>query len=534
MGRLTGARTSAAAQGKGSPPDNTAPRNGHHPGSVETGHNLAAVIEATARVNGWETRPAFLLERSTITHGEVHDGVARAASVLGDLGVDRGDVVLIAVPDGVEFVWAFLGAVRVGALAVPVNPELTADDHRSLGEDCGASIVVCTEGLRPRFVGRAVVITDAELVRSMAAAAPHPAVPVGAGTPAYAQYTSGTTGAPKAAVHRHGDPVVYAQAFAESALGLGSGDVVLSVSKMYFAYGLGNSLFFPLLCGARAVLSPDRPPPTQLASLVERHRVSVLFAVPTFYAHLVRECEPAPPAGAFDSVRVAVSAGERLTTRLAARTSHLLDCAVLDGLGSTEVGQTFASNTVRTGRHGTVGRALPPYELAVRARDGTELPAGKVGPLWVRGPTVLLEYLGRAGAATDEHGWLRTEDLACIDADGFVHLHGRSDDMEMVGGISVAPGEIEELLGGHDAVAEVAVVAVADDDGASRLQAFVVPATTGAVEPSVADELTALARAHLAPFKVPRTVTFVDRLPRTPTGKLRRFLLRSGAPRPLR
>ena len=260
----------------------------------------------------------------------------------------------------------------------------------------------------------------------------------------------------------------------------------------------------------------------------------MLFAVPTFYAHLVRQCAPAA-ADAFGSVRVAVSAGERLTTDLAARASDLLGCAVLDGLGSTEVGQTFASNTVRTVRPGTVGRALPPYELTVAGPDGSDLPPGEVGPLSVRGPTVLLEYLGRPDTATTDHGgWLRTEDLASIDTDGFVHLHGRADDMEMVGGISVAPAEIEELLGGHDEVTEVAVVAVPDADGASRLRAFVVAAAPGSADDALAEELSAMARARLAPYKVPRSVTFVDALPRTPTGKLRRFVLRSSAVGPLR
>lgn len=512
MGRLTGAPTSAA-----------------HPIGTEADHNLAVTIEATARANRWGARTAFLVDDAAVSHDEVHDGGARAAGVLAGLGVGRGDVVLIALPDGAGFVWSFLGAVRLGAMAVPVNPDLTPDDHHRLGQDSGAGVVVCGDELRSRFGGRAKVVTAPELVRSLAAASPHPGVPVGAGEPAYAQYTSGTTGAPKAAVHRHGDPLVYTQAFAHGAIALAADDVVHSVSKMFFAYGLGNSLFFPLLCGARAVLSPTRPRPAETAALVERHQVSVLFAVPTFYANLVRECAPAAD-DAFGSVRVAVSAGERLTTDLAARASRLLGCPVLDGLGSTEVGQTFASNTLHTVRPGTVGRALPPYELAVCGRDATVVAPGEVGALWVRGPTVLLGYLGRPDAATaDGHGWLRTEDRASVDNDGFVHLHGRADDMEMVGGISVAPAEIEELLGGHESVSEVAVVAVADADGASRLRAFVVPAVPGSGTDSLADELTALARDQLAPFKVPRSVAFVDGLPRTPTGKLRRFVLRSGA-----
>lgn len=503
------------------------PASSVRPVATEAGHNLAATIEATARAEGWGARTAFLVDATVVSHDEVHDGGARAAAVLADRGIGCGDVVLIALPDGLQFVWSFLGAVRLGALAVPVNPELTTDDHRRLGQDSGAGVVVCSDELRTRFGAGATVVTATELTGALAVAAPHPAVAVCAGAPAYAQYTSGTTGEPKAAVHRHGDPLVYRQAFAEGAIAVHADDVLHSVSKMYFAYGLGNSLFFPLLCGATAVLSPSRPRPTETAALVERHRVSVLFAVPTFYAHLVRECAP---AGAFGSVRVAVSAGERLPTGLAAKTADLLGCAVLDGLGSTEVGQTFVSNTVATVRPGTVGRALPPYELAVGTRDGARLPPGEVGALWVRGPTVLLGYLGRPDVpSTDDEGWLRTEDLAAIDTDGFVHLHGRADDMEMVGGISVAPAEIEDLLAGHPAVAEVAVAAVADADGASRLRAFVVPAIARSGDDVVADELIALARAHLAPFKVPRSVSFLDGLPRTPTGKLRRFVLRSGA-----
>lgn len=516
MGRLTGGPASWA-----------------HPVSTGAGHNLAATIEATARAQGWGARTAFLVDATAVSHDEVHDGAARAAAVLAGLGVGCGDVVLIVLPDGIEFVWSFLGAVRLGALALPVNPELTTDDHLCLAQDSGAGVVVCSDELRSRFDGGPQVVTAPELLRSLALVSPHPAIPVDAGAPAYAQYTSGTTGAPKAAVHRHGDPLVYTRAFAHGAITLAPDDVVHSVSKMYFAYGLGNSLFFPLLCGARAVLLALRPRPAETAALVERHQVSVLFAVPTFYANLVRECAPAAD-GAFGSVRVAVSAGERLTTDLATRASRLLACPVLDGLGSTEVGQTFASNTADTVRPGTVGRALPPYELAVCGRDATAVAPGEVGALWVRGPTVLLEYLGRPDAATtDDEGWLRTEDLASVGADGFVQLHGRADDMEMVGGISVAPAEIEELLGGHDAVSEVAVVAVTDAGGASRLRAFVVPAVPGSGDDSLAEELTALARARLAPFKVPRSVAFVDGLPRTPTGKLRRFVLRSGAAGPV-
>ena len=229
----------------------------------------------------------------------------------------------------------------------------------------------------------------------------------------------------------------------------------------------------------------------------------MLFSVPTFYAHLVAGGRHERLA----SVRVAVSAGEALTPELAARARAFLGCPILDGLGSTEVGQTFASNTLDEWRDGTVGRALPPYRVEVR---------GDEGALWVAGPTLPLGHTGE---------WLCSGDLAVIDDDGFVHLRGRADDVEQVGGISISPQEIEAVLSRHPDVTEVAVAGVVGVDGASRLEAFVV-AAPGTQAERLERELVAMARAELAPFKVPRAVVLVDELPRTPTGKLRRFVLR--------
>ena len=487
--------------------------------------NLAVLLEERAEAGGWADLPAIQAGGGAVSHREVHDGAARTASLLADLGAGRGDRVLLALADGPAFAWAFLGAVRLGALAVPVNPQLPATDHRSLAADCQPGVVVCDDGLADRFAG--AVVPGSSLPEALGNLARRPAAPVAPEAPAYAQYTSGTTGAPRAAVHRHGDPLVYAAAFAEPILRLGPADVVLSVSKLYFAYGLGNSLLFPLLTGASAVLHPTRPSPEEVAALVERHGVTALFAVPTFFANLLRAgCSP----GSFASLRVAVSAGERLPSHLAERAEQLLGCPLLDSLGTTEVGQAFVAGSPERRRAGTIGRALPPYEVAIRGEDGTERPTGGAGLLWVRGPTTLLEYLGQpeATAAVHDGPWLCTGDLASLDDEGFVSHHGRADDMEMVGGISVAPQEIEELLGTHPAVSEVAVAGVADGDGATRLEAFVVPAADVTPDDRLGRELRGLARERLAPYKVPRAVTFVDALPRTPTGKLRRFVLRAG------
>ena len=457
--------------------------------------NLAAVMEARATEGGWARDVAFVAGDRSDTHAEVHAGAARTGSLLTRSGLRRGDRVLIALPDGVEFVWAFIGALRIGAVAVPVNPRLTEAEHRAAA--AGAGAVVCTADLAGRFDG--TVMLGEELEAASATLPPAPAAEVTAEDAAYAQFTSGTTGAPKEARHGHTHPPAYVEAFARPAIDLRRTDVVLSVSKLYFAYGLGNSLFFPLLTGCRAVLHAGHPRPDDIAELVVRHRVTVLFSVPTFYAHLVAGGRSADMA----TVRVAVSAGEALGVELAARARAFLGCPILDGLGSTEVGQTFASNTLAECRDGTVGRALPPYRVDVR--DGV---------LWVAGPTLPLGHAGE---------WLCTGDRAAIDGEGFVHLQGRVDDIEQVGGISVSPLEIEAVLSRHPAVTEVAVASVVDADGASRLEAFVV-AVPGVVD--LEADLMAIARAELAPYKVPRAVTFVDALPRTPTGKLRRFVLR--------
>jgi fatty acid CoA ligase FadD22 len=464
--------------------------------------NLAAVLAARAVDGGWMDDVAFLAGDRVVNHAQVHAGAARTGSLLTDLGAGPGDRVLIALPDGPEFAWAFLGAVRIGAVAVPVNPRLTAGDHRAAAAEVGPAVVVCGAGLAGRFA--TPVLPGEGLAAAIAGQPPAEPAGVGAGDPAYAQFTSGTTGAPKVAVHAHGHPLVYADAFAGPAIALTRTDTVLSVSKLYFAYGLGNSLFFPLLAGCRAVLHAGHPRPADIAALVERHRVTVLFSVPTFFAHLVAGGRPE----ALRSVRVAVSAGEALGVELASRARAFLGCPILDGLGSTEVGQTFASNTLEECRDGTVGRPLPPYRA--RIDDGA---------LLVAGPTLPLGHTG---------DWLCTGDRAFLDDDGFLHLQGRTDDIEQVGGISVVPMEVEEVLRRHPAVTEVAVAGVVGADGASRLEAFVV---TGLGAPSadvMRAELVALARAELAPFKVPRAVVLVDALPRTPTGKLRRFVLRAG------
>ncbi|GGS61109.1 hypothetical protein GCM10010156_19840 [Planobispora rosea] len=516
----------------GSPPSADAPIAAALPTSTgapaPTGSstaNCAVHLAAKARREGWWELPAFHTPERSWTHGEVHTLAAAAAQVLVDHGVRPGDRVLIAMGDGIVWVAAFLATARLGAVAVPVNPDLTPDDHAFMADDCRARLVVTDDHLTGRFTGTAV-LTGERLMRLAASAPAGPAADVTGETPLYAQYTSGTTGVPKAALHRHADLARYQRAAGEGVVGVWRDDVTLSVSKLFFAYGLGNALVFPLFSGSSAVLLPHRPTPVEIAQTVERYGVTLLYGVPSAYANMLAECRP----DAFSSVRLAVSAGEPLAVSLGARARDLLGAPVLDQLGSTEVGHAFCSNTAWSDEPGTIGRPLPGYEIMLRDKNGAQITLGR-GEIWVRGASVMIEYLGRPEqtAKVLRGGWLRTGDLAEYVDGGALRHCGRNDDMEMVGGITVSPLEIEQVLAEHPAVAEVAVAAIPDERGAAKLRAFVVPAQPGAVDPAVLEsELIGLARLRLSPYKVPRSVHLCARLPRTPTGKLRRFAVRQG------
>jgi len=486
--------------------------------------NVAGDLAVLATRNGWVDRTAFLADDRAWTHGAVHDLAARAASVLAEHGVRPGDRVLLALPDGIGWVTTFLAVARLGAVAVLTNPELTAADHSLLAEDSAARLCVTGGALRGRF-DRWLDVAD--LLARAATAGPAEVHGVDPHAPLYIQYTSGTTGEPKGAVHTHQDLPTYFDAVGGPVLGIGPADVTLSVSKLFFAYGFGNAFVFPLYSGSAAVLVAERPPAERIAELVARHRVTMLYAVPSAYAALVARADRA----AFGSLRGAVSAGETLPPALGERVTGLLGVPVYEQIGSTEAGHAFCANGVFGNVPGTMGWPVPGYELELRGRDGRPVPDGAEGELWVRGPTVLREYLNRPEqtARVLVDGWLATRDLASRRSDGTYRHHGRADDLEMVGGITVSPVEIERLFEDHPRVGEVAVAAVRDDTGATKLRAFVVPSGPSADAERLEQELLGLAREHLAAFKVPRTVRIVPALPRTATGKLRRHIVRTGS-----
>ncbi|WP_067477856.1 class I adenylate-forming enzyme family protein [Actinomadura hibisca] len=502
--------------------------------------NLADVLARRADTYGWRDRPLFHAGEAVFSHGEVHDAAARAAGVLHAVGIRPGHRVLLALPDSVAFVTALLGTLRLGAVAVLAGPEQSEAEHAHLLADADPQAVVCA----PELVGRfpAVHAVTGEDLTDEPAMVPEP-VAVEPGAPAYVQYTSGTTGPPKGVVHRHSDPLVYLRALGIGALGVRSDDVVFSLSKACYPFGLGASVFFPMLAGCSAVLWERQPSVAGAVEQARRHRPTLLFTVPTWYARLVGAPDAAAPVrAAFSSLRAALSAGEPLLPSLADRIEEVLGCPVLDGLGSTEVGHTFVSNTVTRRRRGTLGTVLDPFEIAVRVEHGQgggpPVPArtGETGVLYVRGPSVMREYLGRPEQTAEvlsPDGWLRTGDLVHVDEEGFVHHHGRLLDQVTLAGHRVTPLKVERVLGQHPAVVEVVVVpGPGDVPGAEGvLRAFAVLEECAVREeralplPDLAEDLLAFARERLPAHEVPQSVTFLAELPRTATGKIRRSAL---------
>jgi fatty acid CoA ligase FadD22 len=487
--------------------------------------NLAGLLAQRAADAGWRDRPAYHAP-DVVTHGQIHHGAARLGQVLRNRGLSGGDRVLLCLPDSPDFVQLLLACLTRGVVAFLANPELHRDDHAFSERDTDPALVVTTSALCDRFAPSRVVTAD-RLLSEAARVAPGDYERVSGDAAAYATYTSGTTGRPKAAIHRHADVFAFVEAMCQTALRLTPQDIGLSSARTYFAYGLGNSVWFPLATGSSAVLHSLPVSAEVAATLSARVQPSVLYGVPNFFAKLIDACPP----DSFRSLRCLVSAGEALEVGLAERLTEFFGgIPVLDGIGSTEVGQTFVSNTVDEWRPGTIGKALPPYEIRVVAPDGEIAAPGVEGDLWVRGPSITAGYWNRPDIPTGKGGWLDTRDRVCVDADGWVTYRCRADDTEVVGAVNVNPREIERLIVEDDAVAEAAVVGVREFTGASTLQAFLVPAGDVVIDESVLRGIHRRLLTQLSAFKVPHRFAVLERLPRTPNGKLLRGALRAQSP----
>lgn len=477
---------------------------------------------------------------TAITYAELAANVNRCAAGLVRLGLERGDRVLMIVKDCPAFFYLFWGAIKAGIVPVPLNTLLRSNSYAFMIDDSGAAALVYSpefaEEVLPGIVGaarppRLILCTDGaehSLASLLAGSKPEfAAVPAAADADCFWLYSSGSTGQPKAAVHRHRDMVVTSQRFGVETLGIREDDVFYSEAKLFFAYGLGNNLTFPLWVGATAVLNADRPGPATSFPLIRQFRPTLYFGVPTLYAAYLQHFPKEKPDLA--TVRQCVSAGEALPAEILRRWHEETGLWIMDGIGSTEALHIFISNTPNDVRPGSSGRVVPGYSARILDERGIELADGESGRLFIAGESTARCYWNNAErtSKTMVDGWLDTGDTYRRDAEGYFHYCGRSDDMMKVGGIWCSPFEIESKLVEHPLVVEAAVVGRVDREDLVKPEAFVVLGEGQAGSEALAAELMDFCRNGLAPYKYPRWVNFVTELPKTATGKIQRFLLRS-------
>ena len=495
---------------------------------------------------GRAAKTAFVDEQGALSYGQLEDRVRRVAAGLRALGIKREERVLLLMQDGIDWPVAFLGAMYAGAVPVAVNTLLTADDYAYMLEHSRAQAALVSGTLLPALtaamiksdheVGKVIVSrpqaplhpseVDFEAFVAAQPPAPRPAA-TGPDDPGFWLYSSGSTGRPKGTVHSHGNPYWTAELYGSGVLGLREDDVCFSAAKLFFAYGLGNALSFPMSVGATTLLMGERPTPEatfrRWRGEVQGLRPTVFFGAPTGFAGML--AHPALPARSELALRLVSSAGEALPAELGERFKQHFGVDIVDGIGSTEMLHIFISNRPDRVRYGSTGWVVPGYVIELRGEDGQSVPDGEIGDLYIQGPSAAMMYWGNRTKTreTFQGGWTKAGDKYVKNADGSYTYSGRSDDMLKVSGIYVSPFEVEATLVQHPAVLEAAVVGVPDAEGLTKTKAFVVTKAGASVS---ADELKAFVKDKLAPYKYPRQIEFVAELPKTATGKIQRFKLR--------
>ncbi len=513
--------------------------------SIPRDYNAAVDLVGRNLAAGRDAKPAFIDDRETLTYGQLAERVDRAANAFRRLGIEPESRILLVMLDTVDFPVAFLGAIKAGIVPVPVNTVLTQDDYRFMLRDSRARALVVSDALYERL---APATTDQPMLRHVVVAGRE--VPHGqksfrkllAGAHANAEaaetscddasfwlYSSGSTGSPKGAVHLQSDLIMTAELYARPVLGIVESDVVYSAAKLFFAYGLGNALTFPMSVGATALLTAERPTPPLVAAILKEKRPTIFYGVPTLFAALL--ASPDLPGREETAMRVCASAGEALPEEIGKRWTERFGVEILDGLGSTEMLHIFLSNRPGAVRYGTSGVPVPGYDIRLVDETGEPVDPGEIGELQVSGPTSAACYWNNREKSRDTFlgRWTRSGDKYQCSADGYYTYCGRSDDMLKVGGIWVSPFEVEAALGTHDAVLEAAVIGLADENDLVKPKAYVVLKDGVAASKELDTTLKDHVKSRLAPYKYPRWIEFVPELPKTATGKIQRFRLRQAS-----
>lgn len=486
---------------------------------------------------------AYVDDAGHLTYGELATRVRRCAAALAELGLRREERVLLLMHDTCDWPVVFLGALYGGVVPVAVNTLLTAADYAYMLEHSRAQAAFVSAPLVPTLQAalaraahevKAVVVTggpatglldfESLLARQTPLAAP---AATGADEPGFWLYSSGSTGRPKGTVHTHANLFWTAELYGKPVLGLREDDLCFSAAKLFFAYGLGNAMTFPLSVGATVLLMAERPTPEAVFKRWIERKPTVFFGAPTGYAGML--ASPNLPARSQVALRLCSSAGEALPREIGERFTRHFGCEIIDGIGSTEMLHIFISNRPGEVRYGTSGKPVDGYRAQLRDEQGRVITgANEVGDLYIDGPSAALMYWGNRAKSreTFQGAWTRTGDKYYIDDDGYYVYAGRSDDMLKVSGQYVSPFEVEATLMQHPAVLEAAVIGVTDADGLTRPKACVVLKDAGQASQALAEELKKFVKERLAPHKYPRFVEFLPELPKTATGKIQRFRLR--------
>ena len=486
-------------------------------------------------------RIAYIDAAGSDTYGDLAERDARAANALSDIGLAMEDRVMLCHLDTIDWPCVFLGAIKAGIIPIAVNTLLTSSDYEFMLRDSRAKVLIVSEALYPAFaplIGKLpslkhVIVSGKNAQGQLSLQAlmakdgtRFEAAQTTRDDTCFWLYSSGSTGTPKGTLHTHASLIYTAELYARPVLGISESDRVFSAAKLFFAYGLGNALTFPLAVGATTVLMAERPTPQAVFKRLKEQQPTIFYGVPTLYAALL--ASPDLPKKDEIALRVCTSAGEALPADIGERWTRHFGSEILDGIGSTEMLHIFISNRPGEVRYGTTGKPVPGYRIRLAGEDGMEVGLGEIGELQINGPTAAACYWNNREKtqATFVGAWTRAGDKYSVDESGYYTYAGRSDDMLKVGGIYVSPFEVEAALATHPAVLEAAVVGQADEEQLIKPKAYVVTKSGIQGTPALAEELKAHVKSRLAPYKYPRWVEFIPELPKTATGKIQRFKLR--------